>query len=234
MARGRDIQVPAGPSLDIQPPPALIPFVYQPAPRPSRSRSTSPVLVLRRDSAPPFREPFWTPETLHHDPPLQPRPRARSPLRRQPRPEPPVYQGTALVIPEHTRTPRQNHDMHDAPPSQRARTSGPQRRPSVRSLGPFLPESLYDERPPAAPAHLRGGDSPSGSTGWYTQRRPDSEGVMPPPGVIDGQPCQPGASAQGPAYAPMPPGPTVVQLPLLFDTLVAILRVRVLIVIVGK
>ncbi|KAF8555413.1 hypothetical protein OG21DRAFT_902726 [Imleria badia] len=67
MPRGRDqdhipIQVPlshrAGPSLDeqlvemnvpptpvpldVQPPPQLIPFVYQPIPRPSRSRSTSP------------------------------------------------------------------------------------------------------------------------------------------------------------------------------------------------
>ncbi|KAF8556599.1 hypothetical protein OG21DRAFT_1482945 [Imleria badia] len=248
MARGRDrdhipIQVPvlhrAGPSLDeqlmellnvppapvpsdIQPPPQLIPFVYQPAPRPSRSRSTSP--VLRRDSAPPFREPFWTPETLHQ-PPLQPRPRARPPLRHPPRPEPP--QGTVPVIPEpirhRTRTPRPEHDMHDAPPSHREPTPGPERRPSVRPPGPFLPESLYDDqrRPPTAPAHLGGGDPPPGSTSWYSRRRP--EGVVPPPGAIDGQPRQPGAPAQGPGYVPMPPGPTVVQVPL-FDTLMAILR----------
>lgn len=32
-------------------------------------------------------------------------------------------------------------------------------------------------------------------------------GVVPPPGVFGGQPQQPGAQAQGPAYVPMPPGP---------------------------
>ena len=134
------LNVPPAPvPSDIQPPPQLIPFVYQPAPRPSRSRSTSP--VLRGDSAPPFRYPIWTPETLHH-PPLQPRrPPVRPPLRRQPVTEQPVSHGTPSVsepIRERPRTPRPEHDMHDVPPPQRERTPGRERTPSVRPPGPFL------------------------------------------------------------------------------------------------
>ncbi|KAF8555417.1 hypothetical protein OG21DRAFT_902831 [Imleria badia] len=84
------------------------------------------------------------------------------------------------------------------------------------------PESV--QRPSATPAHLGGGHPPPGSTSQYTRRR--HEGVVPPPGAIDGQPGQPGVPAQGLSYVPMPPGPTVVQLPL-FDSLMAILRVRI-------
>lgn len=131
------LNVPPAPvPSDIQPPPQLIPFVYQPAPRPSRSRSTSP--VLRRDSAPPFRQPGWTPETLHR--PLQPRPRHRPPLTRRPGVEqlathdtPPV---TPEPIPDRARTPRPEHGAHDLPPPRRERT--PERRPSVRPPGPWL------------------------------------------------------------------------------------------------
>ncbi|KAF8555436.1 hypothetical protein OG21DRAFT_904404 [Imleria badia] len=191
MARRRDrdytpIQVHvshrAGPSLDIQSPPPLIPVI---APRSSQSesKSKSPTVIV---------------------------------LRRQPRPEPPVSQGTAPVAPEPIRErSRLHHDMHDASrPSQRGQTPGPERSPSVRPPGPFLPESLYEQRPPAAPEHLEGEDPPPGSiTGsLYTQHRP--EGVVPPPG----------APARGPAYVLMPPGPAVVQLPLLFDTLMEKLR----------
>ncbi|KAG6380162.1 hypothetical protein JVT61DRAFT_8251 [Boletus reticuloceps] len=241
MVRGRDrahipIQAPvahrAGPSLDeqlmellnippapvpsdIQPPPQLIPFVYQPAPRPSRSRSTSP--VLRRDSAPPFRQPTWTPETLH--PPIHPPPRRREPIR-QPRAEQPTSRETP-PIPGRTHTPRPEHATHDVPPPRRQHSPGPERRPSVRPPGDFLPGSLYDHRPGTAPGTVGGREPPPGPTSWY-RRRPEG-GIVPPPGAIDGQPGRPGAQAQGPAYVPMPPGPTVVQLPL-FDTLMAILR----------
>ena len=131
------LNVPPAPvPSDIQPPPQLIPFVYQPAPRPSRSRSTSP--VLRRDSAPPFRQPFWTPETLH--PPLRPPPPHRPPLTRRPRAEQPTSHDTPLVtpepIPDRTHTPRPEHGAHDLPPPRRERT--PERRPSVRPPGPWL------------------------------------------------------------------------------------------------
>ncbi|KAF8128709.1 hypothetical protein EV363DRAFT_412554 [Boletus edulis] len=252
MVRGRDrahipIQAPvahrAGPSLDeqlmellnippapvpsdIQPPPQLIPFVYQPAPRPSRSRSTSP--VLRRDSAPPFRQPTWTPETLH--PPIHPPPRRREPIR-QPRAEQPTSRETP-PIPGRTHTPRPEHATHDVPPPRRQHSPGPpERRPSVRPPGDFLPGSLYDHRPGTAPGTVGGREPPPGSTSWY-RRRPEG-GIVSPPGAIDGQPGRPGAQAQGPAYVPMPPGPTVVQLPL-FDTLMAILRVSILITVLGR
>ena len=118
---------------DIQRPPPLIPFIYQPAPRPSRSRSTSP--VLRRDSAPPFRQPMWSPETLH--PPLHPPRQTRRPLTprapRQTRIEEPVAHEPA-VIPQPPRTPRP-HVTRDPPPGQ---VDIPERTPVVRPPGPFL------------------------------------------------------------------------------------------------
>ncbi|KAF8555434.1 hypothetical protein OG21DRAFT_904057 [Imleria badia] len=142
---------------------------------------------------------------------------------RQPRPEPPVSQGRAPVIPEPIRErSRFDHDMHDTSLSKRGQTPGPERSPSVRPPERFLSESLYTQRPPAAPAHLGGGDPPPGSTSLYTQHRP--EGVVLPPGSIDSQPGQRGAPSQCLRYVPMPPGPVVVQLPLLFDTLMAKLR----------
>ncbi|KAH0831167.1 hypothetical protein J3R83DRAFT_13743 [Lanmaoa asiatica] len=217
------LNVPPAPvPSDIQPPPQLIPFIYQPAPRPSRSRSTSP--VPRGDSAPPFRQQsIWSPITLHR--PLQHPPRTRPPLSRPGRQTragepashetPPVIPGS---IPPRSRPPRPEYVARDPPPPQLEPL--PERRPEVRPPGPFLPDSLYD-RSPTAPPNLGGVDPPHGSFSWY-RRRPEG-GVVPPPGVIGGQPRQPGDQAQGPAYVPMPPGPTVVQLPL-FDTLMAILR----------
>ena len=126
------LNVPPAPvPSDIQPPPQLIPFVYQPAPRPSRSRSTTP--VLRADSAPPFRTPTWRPERLHPD--LHPRPRPRPPIR--PRTEQ-VTHDIPPVIPESIpdRTPRPEHVTRDPPRRQGERT--PERRPMVRTPGPFL------------------------------------------------------------------------------------------------
>lgn len=131
---------PAPVPSDIQPPPQLIPFVYQPAPRRSRSRSTSP--VLRRDSAPPFRQPpIWTPEVLHR--PLQPPPRPRRPLTRAERPPPPEerYHDEPPVIPEPgTRTPRPPSAFapHDQPP------------PPPGEVGP-LPERIPRVHPPGPP-----------------------------------------------------------------------------------
>ncbi|KAF8555419.1 hypothetical protein OG21DRAFT_902782 [Imleria badia] len=147
MAQGRDwddilpIQVPAGPSLDeqlmdnvppapvppdVRPPPQSIPLVYQHTPKLSRSRITS------TNSTPSI--PGST-DLLHREPLLQPRPRARSPPRRQARPEPPLSQGMAPVIPEPIRErtwpARLDHDMG---PSQRGHT--PERRPSTPLLAP--------------------------------------------------------------------------------------------------
>jgi hypothetical protein len=166
---------PASVPSDIQAPPQLIPFVYQPAPRPSRSRSTTP--VLRRDSAPPFQEPMWLPETLHT--PLQPRPRTRHPLTRPPRTGQPATHETPSVIPgsipDHTRTPRPEHVTHDLPPPQRERS--PERRPSVRPPGPFLVYFLNhllqrDLTPSLArflvrsPSHRPGSPSRRGPPSW--------------------------------------------------------------------
>lgn len=47
----------------VQPPPALIPFTYQPAPRPARSTSPSP--PPRAQTFPLQREPDFRPEVLH-------------------------------------------------------------------------------------------------------------------------------------------------------------------------
>ncbi|KAF9224785.1 hypothetical protein BS17DRAFT_731403 [Gyrodon lividus] len=230
---------PAGPSLDeqlvellgappthlpadIQSPPALTPFVYQPAPRPSRSRSASP--ILRRESAPPLppEERIWSPETPHER--LQPRPTRRAPLlhpraQRQAPTEPPVQHETPRVIPRPipspSGAPRPPQTTADVPPTQ------PERIPQVRPAYPILPQSLHD-RPPSAPSMLGGVDEPRASASWY--RRPRAgPGVVPPPGAIDDRVQQPGTRPQDPTYVPMPPGPTVVQLPL-FDTLMAILR----------
>ncbi|KAF8414521.1 hypothetical protein L210DRAFT_3658994 [Boletus edulis BED1] len=101
----------------------------------------------------------------------------------------------------------------------------------LRPPGDFLLGSLYDHCPGTAPGTVGGREPPPGSTSWY-QRRPKG-GIVPPPGAIDGQSGQPGAQTQGPAYVPMPPGPTVVQLPL-FDMLMAILQVSILIMILRR
>ena len=136
------LNVPPAPiPSDIRPPPQLIPFVYQPAPRPARSRSTSP--VLRQASAPPFREPHWTPETLHH-PPLHPRRPRREPIPRPPPRTEHAIPHEAPVVPESVpgppRTPRPTHVTHDVPPE---RSPGPERRPSVLPPGPFLVRMLF-------------------------------------------------------------------------------------------
>lgn len=121
---------PAPVPSDIQPPPQLIPFIYQPAPRPSRSRSTSP--VLRPGTAPPFpQQSIWSPETLH--PPLRHPPRPRAPLQhaiRQPR----TGELAPHDIPPYPH--RTEHATHDAPPPQP--DTRQERRPMVRAPGPFL------------------------------------------------------------------------------------------------
>ena len=106
-------QRPAG----VQPPPPLIPFMYQPTQRPSRSRSASPDLE-RSTTAPPFTAPvIFSPETIHDRPLRRPHPRAqfRPPPRGHPpaeRPEPPVV---PVAQPPLTHTPQPMHTMGDAP-----------------------------------------------------------------------------------------------------------------------
>lgn len=120
---------PAPVPSDIQPPPQLIPFVYQPAPRPSRSRSASP--VLRPETAPPFpQQSIWSPETLHR--PLRRPPPPRVPLqppRRQPRAEELALQDTP---PRPRRTEPTTHPSPSQPEPPR------ERRPVVRPPGPWL------------------------------------------------------------------------------------------------
>lgn len=121
------LNVPPAPfPSDIQPPPQLIPFVYQPAPRPSRSRSTSPVLGPERPgTAPPFpRPPIWSPEGR---PPRRPgdlqnigrRSGTRRPI-----------DTPSIIRPDRDHTPGPINVTHDPPPSQ----SG-ERRPMVRPPG---------------------------------------------------------------------------------------------------
>ncbi|KAN0094709.1 hypothetical protein V8E55_002996 [Tylopilus felleus] len=97
--------------------------------RSSRSRSTS--LVLRRDSAPPFRQPIWAPETVHHPPLHRRRRRPRPP----PRTPPPRTEEPTPAVPE---TPRPPLTTDDVPQTPRERTPAPERRPVVRPPGPFL------------------------------------------------------------------------------------------------
>jgi len=106
-------QRPAG----VQPPPPLIPFMYQPTQWLSRSRSASPDLE-RSATAPPFTAPvIFSPETIHDRPLRRPHPRAqfRPPPRGHPpaeRPEPPVVR---VAQPPLTHTPQPMHTMCDAP-----------------------------------------------------------------------------------------------------------------------
>ncbi|KAG6330770.1 hypothetical protein ID866_8320 [Astraeus odoratus] len=220
----------AGPSLDeqlldllgvpptqrptgVQAPPPLIPFTYQPAPRPSRSRSTSP--VLRTATAPPFPDTtFFSPETIH--PPL-------GPLRPQPRPHPARAARPVDLRPRPHESPPPSVQLPPSRPPQREHPAATADRPVLPPVRPVLPR-LYDDvpgRPPTAPAHLGGVDDPHASRSWYQPPRPDGQaGVVPPVGTVFPA-AQP--TAQGPTYVPMPPGPTVVQVPL-FDTLMEILR----------
>ncbi|KAG1873070.1 hypothetical protein DFJ58DRAFT_409903 [Suillus subalutaceus] len=190
-------QVPIG----VQPPPALIPFAYQPAVRPPRSRSTSP--ILRPSTYPIATEPvLFSPEIQH--------PRIRRP----------------------PRGPRVGERLPDRPATETETVfSGPRRPPTQPPVPPPPPGDFSDPRPlrpmpppepipwpgraPSAPADLGGHDDTREPQTWY--RPPRSQGLgMPPQPVIPGQ-------QGGRQYVPMPPGPTVVQLPL-FDTLMNILR----------
>ena len=101
----------------VQPPPQLIPSIYQPTQRPSRSRSASPDLE-RTTSAPPFPGPvIFSPETLHDHSLRRPHPRAqfRPPPIARPakRPEPPPVVPVAQPPSGHTLQPM--HTMGDAP-----------------------------------------------------------------------------------------------------------------------
>ncbi|KAH7903879.1 hypothetical protein BJ138DRAFT_67873, partial [Hygrophoropsis aurantiaca] len=217
----------AGPSLDeqllellgaptglplagVQPPPSLIPFTYQPAPRMARSRSTSP--ILRPGTFPVTMEPVnFSPEHMYVRPPRPPRPPRRPVTTTEPSE---VYPSPLPVS-----TPLPGSGVGVRPPF----TEGdlPERRPNVPPALPVLPP-LHDTlpaRPPTAPAGLGSAEDGRDFQSWYRPRPGTSGGPAPPPGSFG--PARP--TDGGPTFVPMPPGPTVVQLPL-FDTLMAILR----------
>ncbi|KAI6020217.1 hypothetical protein PISMIDRAFT_201486 [Pisolithus microcarpus 441] len=176
LARGVRIQAPAAqpaePSLEfpgiplplgitgVQPPPPIIPFVYQ------SSKSTSSVTPGRSTSAPPFPDAgILSPETLHHlplrhtgrRPPLAPR------AERQPPGAGPVP--CQALQPEHV--------MSDQPAED-------ERHPHVQPAYPLV--SLQDDgliRPPTAPASLGLADGPQASRSWYQQHPPDGVSVLP-------------------------------------------------------
>ncbi|EGO01064.1 hypothetical protein SERLA73DRAFT_151625 [Serpula lacrymans var. lacrymans S7.3] len=199
---------PAHPQL----PPTLIPFTYQPAPRASRSRSTSPILMPDR----PRTVPFTREEPVNFSPTRIRRVRTvrRPPPAGQRRP-------VSATEPSEMDTPR---IIPARPPFAQADIGRQEeRRPRVPPAYPVIP-NLYATPPPArapsAPANFDNADDPRVSASWYRERPSGPGGIVPPPGAFDGQPgTQPG----GLAYVPMPAGPTVVQVPL-FDTLMEILR----------
>ena len=103
----------------VQPPPPLIPFMYQPAQRPSRSRSASPDLE-RSTTAPLFPTPkIFSPDIMHGRPLRRPHRRAQfmPPPRAHPpppdRPEQPAV--IPVAQPGASRTPQPMHIMGDAP-----------------------------------------------------------------------------------------------------------------------
>ncbi|KAF4603193.1 hypothetical protein EYR38_003603 [Pleurotus pulmonarius] len=81
---------------------------------------------------------------------------------------------------------------------------------SLDGVGP-TPQPVFPPRDTTSSAPL---------PDWY---RPSPQPGVPPPPVLD-QPAQPRASTQQRTYLPMPAGPTIVQLPPLFENLMEILR----------
>ncbi|KAG2347113.1 hypothetical protein BDR05DRAFT_987725 [Suillus weaverae] len=196
-------QVPIG----VQPPPALIPFAYQPAVRPPRSRSTSP--IVRSATFPIATEPvIFSPEIQH--PPIPRRPPRRPRDGRGPRDPLTTETETGFSNAPGPRT-RQPIGTTAPPPGVFSDPTGTRPRTHIP---PPQPIPLHG-RPPSAPAHLGSNNDIREPQTWY--RPPRIQGLgMPPPPIIPGQ-------QGGRQYVPMPPGPTVVQLPL-FDTLMNILR----------
>ncbi|KAI6130868.1 hypothetical protein EV401DRAFT_549123 [Pisolithus croceorrhizus] len=150
---------PSGPSLEslgaplspdktgIQQSPPLIPSVYQPSRRPSRSTSTSSVIPGRSTSAPPFPDMgIFSPETLHH-PPLrhtgQIHPSPQDPmLAHEPYPMGPPPMGPPVVLPTIT--------IERAPPVMPV-PGAPATGPIVIQLNPSmaLPQSAIPSHPPS-------------------------------------------------------------------------------------
>ncbi|KAF8180095.1 hypothetical protein BJ912DRAFT_907398, partial [Pholiota molesta] len=218
-------------------PPRVVPFTYQPADRGERIRSTSPVSM---DTLP--ARPITVPI-----PPYLPLP----PRRRQGRSRqqgPPDWDAESiqnLQSPLHVPQPQQTlrdqrgelrdlRDLRDPrdqrdeprpapPPSERQRFPGPLPEPILP------PGGLYGSsiRAPTAPPNL-GEDEARQNPSWYRPGRHDSRRPQRP-AAPPAEPTPPSSGAppvtsQAPAYVPMPPGPTVVQLPPLFDSLMEILR----------
>ncbi|KAF8958935.1 hypothetical protein BDZ97DRAFT_1761747 [Flammula alnicola] len=104
--------------------------------------------------------------------------------------------------------------------------------PGQRFHGPPGPTPDRFLRPPTAPASLGQDDTRQGPS-WYLPSRRDTTRVQRPsvttanipPASTGPSPSAPGAQQQPQrVYMPMPAGPTVLQLPPLFDSLMEILR----------
>ncbi|KII91823.1 hypothetical protein PLICRDRAFT_38680 [Plicaturopsis crispa FD-325 SS-3] len=218
----------AGPQIPppgVQAPVPLIPFTYQPG-RPGRPRSISPVFedILRRPATVPIahdafplprRRPARPPGILRapaagiHHPPGQTESRtSETPAVR------PVVPGDDIDMARHVWEQRRQRD-----PNWEAQVYDPADRT----------EPSRSRRAPSAPPDLGAGEREEGPS-WYRRRRderpeqtmgniPGGPGVVPPPGSF--HPA--GPAGPGPSFVPMPPGPTVVQVPL-FDQMMLILR----------
>ncbi|KAF9530522.1 hypothetical protein CPB83DRAFT_165178 [Crepidotus variabilis] len=130
---------------------------------------------------------------------------------------------------------QQNQRPVQQPPSQQPPLQPPQQPSESFHKGPgpppqpVLPHSLYGTpRPITAPPGI-GGQPGRSQTSWYHPPAPQSgpQPQMPPLASVPPEariPVVDQPQAGGVRYMPMPAGPTVVQLPPLFDSLLDILR----------
>ncbi|KAL7284724.1 LOW QUALITY PROTEIN: hypothetical protein ACG7TL_002030 [Trametes sanguinea] len=218
---------PAPAPQPVQGPPALTPLIYRPGPRP-RPRSASPTfegnLPPRASTVPPLR-PTAAPAGRR-----EPRRPPHAPPRVQ---VPPIEERRAAVPPSETGS------QAGAPPvvptpapagpgmrpvsgpdidfDERVRRLREQRRPGTG--GWYQTETDVPPRPPTAPAAM---DTAPPQGSWYQPAQPEAhpeaqpQQAVPPPGMIYPPPP--------PQAVPVPPGPTIVQLPSTFNDILELLR----------
>ncbi|CAA7269900.1 unnamed protein product [Cyclocybe aegerita] len=218
-----------------RPPPELPqvrPFIYRPTERGDRARSASPASI----------------ETVPPRPPTVPlvfvrpseRYRAREARVRPVEPSEPdtITQAATFRRPSHPPdiSPEEllNEQRRQRDLLQQASQPQPQPPPRVQGRPvppppqPVLPTSLYDSRPPrveTAPPDF--GDEPArGTRSWYQRPGQPRRAAVPSASGPSAPSPTAGPSRQpsGIRYMPMPSGPTFVQLPPLFDSLMEILR----------
>ncbi|KAF9557793.1 hypothetical protein CPC08DRAFT_764341 [Agrocybe pediades] len=230
-------------------PPRVVPFTYRPTDRGSGARSTSPISIHTLPARP-VSIPYTRPEVLIRYEPRTRRDNKRGHTRSETGTSTPFSaQPLHTRSTAGEREPRQMRNVgrepsetEDGPiPRRPQTTSGPIPTERTPRAGPPVHQvipPLYPVPPRSetAPSLGRGGQP---SQSWYRPPRqqaqqPQQPGqkmpAAPQPGSSQGAPLGytgPSPSSQqrpAPTYIPMPAGPTVVQLPPLFDSLMEILR----------